>query len=175
MYSNPQKTEVRRALAERTGLTLKKVRYDKEALTGDYKGRDLTLFNFNKGRGGIYFAVHLGLKQDSGVRMLVRSGLSGGLSGHIVDRTGRQNDNDFTHHFFVKGEPEEIVTRVLDSADVQRGLRAAFDRTGGVEVRVEKGCLVFEQLDMGRYDADYLMSVIGLLDALAVAVEGNGQ
>jgi hypothetical protein len=175
MYSNPQKTEVRRALAERTGLTLKKVRYDKEALTGDYKGRDLTLYNFNKGRGGIFFAVRLGLKKDSGIEMLVRSGLSGGLSGHIVDRTGRQSDNDFTHHFFVKGAPEETVTRVLDSADLQRGLRAAFDRTGGVEVRVEKGCLIFEQLDLGRHDADYLMSVIGLLGDLAVALEADGE
>lgn len=175
MYSNPDKTAVRKDLAARTGLELGTVRHDDEALVGNHYGRDLRLYNFNKGRGGIYFCIDLGLKRPPELRLLVRSGLTGVLSGDVVNRTDLSPGRRFVDNFLVEGEPAEAVLRVLDSASIQRGLAAAFAHCGGIEARTEDGHLMFEQLDQGQHDADYLMDLIALLEELADALEAEGS
>ena len=173
MYSDKHKTEVRTALAARTGLSLHKVRNDEEALTGSYRGRDLRLYSFNKGRGGIFFRIELGLKTDADVHMLIRSGLTGGLSAQISDQTGLPADENFTKHYLVKGEPQSLAVKAMNSATLQQGLLAALKRAGGIEIRTDDGYLIYEQLDYGKHDADYLQQLIGLLNELACSIEGS--
>jgi hypothetical protein len=171
MYRNEDKTRVREALARRTGLGLTTIRHDEEALNGDYRGHELALYNFNKGRGGIYFCIDLRLQGTPGVALLVRSGLTGDLSRRVEDRTGRPESRDFAHNFLVQGEPEEAVLRVLQTATVQETLAAARERTEGIEVRTEDGHLVYEQLDYGKHDADYLLGLMDMLARLADALD----
>ncbi len=175
MYSNADKTAVRKALADRTGLDLQTVRYDEEALVGNHRGRNLWLYNFNKGRGGIYFCIDLELSRPPGVDLKVRSGLTGVLTSEVTDHTDAPPDRRFVDNFLVEGEPAATVLRVLDSASVQRGLLAAFEHCGGVEARTEDGHLIFEQLDQGQHDADYLMDLIALLEELADALEAEAS
>lgn len=175
MFHNEEKTATRKALAERTGLRLDTVRYDEEALVGDYHGRELSLYNFNKGRGGIYFCVDVALSGDPGVELLVRSGLHGGLAGQVTDRTGREDKHNFVRNFLVEGEPAAAALRVVDTASIQKGLRTAFDHAGGVELRTRDGHLVFEQLDQGQHDADYLAGVIDLVDEAAGLIENAAR
>ena len=52
---------------------------------------------------------------------------------------------------------------------------AAFEHCGGVEAKTEDDRLVFEQLDQGQHDADYLMDIIALLEELADAIEAEGS
>jgi len=175
MYSNPEKTAVRKALADRTGLALQTVRYDEEALVGDHRGRNLRLYNFNKGRGGIYFCIDVELARPAEPSLLIRSGLTGVLTSQVKDQTDRPAGQRFVDNFLVEGEPTDAVLRVLDSASIQGGLMAAFEHCGGVEAKTEDDRLVFEQLDQGQHDADYLMDIIALLEELADAIEAEGS
>ena len=162
---------IREDLAKVLGLTVEPIRYDPVGLTGKHAGRELSLYNFNIGRGGVYMRIEMDINNPANISLTVRGGLTGKLSKQIKNTSKKEYGSGFNQHFLVTGKPEQAIIKLLESPTIQEALLHAFNRRRGIEMKMADSKLSLEQLDHGDYDSQYLQRLIQMLTQFADSVE----
>ena len=163
-------------LAMRTGLTLESAGFLglSQRVTGAYRGRALTLDTFTRRSGEhstTYTRIVVPVNNASSLRLtLYEQGLLSEIGKLLGAQDIQTGDPELDRRFIIKGQPEDVIVRLLTSG----GLYDKLLQARSLNLRVEGGQVRFEKRNI-ESDVDYLQSLFDLLSDLAEAVERVGS
>lgn len=163
-------------LAARTGLTLEPAGFLglSQRVTGAYRGRALTLDTFTRGSGKnstAYTRIVAPVNNAASLRLaLYEQGLLSEIGKLLGAQDIQTGDPELDRRFIVKGQPEDVVVRLLTLG----GLDVKLLQARSLNLRLDGDQLRWEKRHV-ESDVDYLQSLFDLLSDLAEAVERVGS
>jgi hypothetical protein len=159
-------------LAAQTGLGFEPGNYWGRTMSvaGTYRGRALKLDTFRVRVGknnSVFTRIVVQIENRPGLRLaLNRQGLGrkiGKLLGQTEIQTG---DDELDRLYFIKGQPEALVVRLLASGYLRQKLLA----TSFNNLNVEGPAVSYEKRGF-QTDSEALLSIFGLLSDMADTIE----
>ena len=163
-------------LASELGLVCKPGRnaWSQVAVQGDYQGHALTMdaYTHTTGTGKsrhseTFTRIVMPVNSPAGLRLeLSREGLFAKVGKRLGAQDIQTGDPEIDQRLVIKGQPEEMVRRVLTSGSLRQQLLSA----SSLDLTLENGEIRYRKPGVER-DGERLRSTFDLLSALAKEVE----
>jgi hypothetical protein len=157
--------QARQDLAALLDASVATVRYDRFAVVGKAYGLPFRLFNFDKGRGGIYMAIEVDLSRPVDLSLNLASGMPD--QARLSDSSA---DHAFWRRFRLIEGSSSLVTLIEDSG-LPAVLLAGLSRSSAIAVALMARTLNFEQLDSGQHPSRALKELVNALAKFALLAE----